>query len=110
MFIEDTKIFYRNLGMNNIQAREPPSMAEAETYWKSLWGEEAQHNERAEWVRREHKRKLVIWIGGIYRLQKLLHTCQKLTIGKLLEMIKYKITGLKLSQLLTGISQKTSIQ
>ena len=24
---------------------EPPSMAEAETYWKSLWGEEAQHNE-----------------------------------------------------------------
>ena len=28
-------------------------MAEAETYWKSLCGEEAQHNERAEWIRRE---------------------------------------------------------
>jgi len=33
-------------------------MAEAETYWKSLWGEEAQHNERAEWIRREQKRKI----------------------------------------------------
>jgi len=32
-----------------MEAREPPSMAEAETYWKSLWGEEAQHNETAEW-------------------------------------------------------------
>ena len=36
--------------MKNIEAREPPSMAEAQTYWKSLWGEAAQHNERAEWV------------------------------------------------------------
>ena len=53
MFKEDTKNYYRNLGMKNIEAREPTSMAEAETYWKSLWGEEAQHNERAEWIRRE---------------------------------------------------------
>ena len=58
MFKEDTKRFYRNLGMKNIEAREPPSIAEAETYWKSLWGEEAQHNERAEWIRREQKRKV----------------------------------------------------
>jgi len=43
--------------MKNIEAREPPSMAEAETYWKSLWGEEAQHNKRAEWIR-EQKRKV----------------------------------------------------
>ena len=48
-----TKKFCRNLGMKNIEAREPPSMAEAETYWRSPWGEEAQHNERAEWIRRE---------------------------------------------------------
>jgi hypothetical protein len=33
-------------------------MTEAETYWKSLWGEEAQHNERAEWIRREEKREI----------------------------------------------------
>jgi hypothetical protein len=44
--------------MKNIEARETPSMAEAETYWKSLWGEEAQHNDRAEWIRREQKRKI----------------------------------------------------
>jgi len=30
-FKEDTKKFYRNLGMKNIEAREPPSMREAET-------------------------------------------------------------------------------
>jgi len=58
MFKEDTLKFYRNLGMKNIEAREPPSVAEAETYWKSLCGEEAQHNERAEWIRREQKRKI----------------------------------------------------
>jgi len=58
MFREDTKKSYRNLGMKNIEARESPFMAEAETYWKSLWGEEAQHNKRAEWIRMEQKRKL----------------------------------------------------
>ena len=58
MFKEDTKRFYRNLGMKNIEAREPHSMAEAETYWKSLWGEEAPHNERAEWIRKQQKRKI----------------------------------------------------
>ena len=30
MFKEDTKKFYRNLGMKNIEASEPPSMAEAD--------------------------------------------------------------------------------
>jgi ribosomal protein S10 len=58
MFKEDTKKFCRNLGMKNIEARGPFSMAEAETYWKSLWAEEAQHNERAEWIRMEQKRKI----------------------------------------------------
>jgi hypothetical protein len=33
-------------------------MAEAEPYWKSLWGEKAQHNERAEWIRREERSKI----------------------------------------------------
>jgi hypothetical protein len=58
MLKEDTKKFYRNLGMKNIEARELPSMEEAETYWKSLWGEKTQHNERAEWIRREERRKI----------------------------------------------------
>ena len=30
LFKEDTKRFYRNLGMKNIEAREPPTMAEAD--------------------------------------------------------------------------------
>jgi hypothetical protein len=34
MFKEDTKKIYRNLGMKNIETREPPSMTEVETYWK----------------------------------------------------------------------------
>ena len=58
IFKEDTKKFCRNVGMKNIESREPHSMEEAETYWKSLWGEEAQHNERAEWIRMEEKRKV----------------------------------------------------
>jgi len=44
--------------MKITEAREPPSMAETETYWKSLWGEEAQHNETAEWRRREQETKV----------------------------------------------------
>jgi len=81
--------------MKNIEARERPSMAEAETYWKSLWGEEAQHNERAEWIRKEQKRKVSHMNWMQYRLRKLLHICLKFTIGNLLEMIEYKVTGLK---------------
>jgi len=47
--------------MKNIQARvqaHPPQMADVEPYWKSLWGEKAQHNETAEWIRREERRKI----------------------------------------------------
>jgi hypothetical protein len=54
---EDTKTFYRNLGMKTIQPREPPSMVEAETYWKPLWEEEAQHNERAEWIKKGREKE-----------------------------------------------------
>ena len=31
MFKEDTKHYYRNLGVKNIEAREPLAMVEAET-------------------------------------------------------------------------------
>ena len=56
--------------MKNIEARESPAMVERESYWKSLWGEEAQHNETAEWIRGNRKGKLVIWVGCLYRLRK----------------------------------------
>jgi len=36
-------------------------MAEAETYWMSLWGEEAQHNRRPQWIRREQKGKVSLY-------------------------------------------------
>ena len=58
MFKENTKKYCRNLGIKNVEAREPPCMTEAETYWMSLWGEEAQFNERTEWIKREEKRKI----------------------------------------------------
>jgi len=92
--------------VKNIEPTEPPSMAEAETYWISLWGEEAQHNERAEWIRREEKRKIRYMDWRPIQIMEITWYLSKLTIRNLLEMIKYKITGLKLSQLLTGIPQK----
>jgi hypothetical protein len=41
-----------------MEAKEPISIAKVQPYWKSLWGEEAQLNERIEWIRREDSRKL----------------------------------------------------
>ena len=109
MFKEDTKNFQRNLGMKIIEPREPPSMAETMTYWKSLWGEKAQHNERAEWIM-EQKRKVSHMDWMPIQITESTSYLLKLTIGNLLEMIKYKIPGLKLCQLLTGILQKISLQ
>jgi hypothetical protein len=58
MLEEDPQKFYRNLDMKNIVARKHPSVAEVEPYWKSLWGENAQDNGRAGWIRREERRKI----------------------------------------------------
>jgi hypothetical protein len=33
-------------------------MTETETYWKSLWGEKTEYNERAKWLRREQRREI----------------------------------------------------
>ena len=59
MFKEDTKKFYRNLGMP-----ENLPLWQKQTYWKSLWGEEAQYNEGAECIRRELQRKVsyIVWM------------------------------------------------
>ena len=96
--------------MKNIEPIEPPSMAEAETYWKSLRGEESQHNEAAECIRREEKRKINHKDWRPIQITEITSYLSKAQIGNLLEMIKYKIPGLQLSQLLTGILQKTSMQ
>jgi hypothetical protein len=39
-------------------------MAEVELYWKSLWGEELQYNERAEWIRRKQRMKISNMVSG----------------------------------------------
>jgi hypothetical protein len=31
-------------------------MEEVELYWKSLWEERVQHNEKADWIKREEKK------------------------------------------------------
>jgi hypothetical protein len=44
MLKEDPQQIYRNLDTKNTEARKHPSVAEVESYWKSLWGEKAQDN------------------------------------------------------------------
>jgi hypothetical protein len=46
MFKEDTKQLYH------------PHMEEIELYWKSLWEEKVQHNEKVHWIKREEKEKI----------------------------------------------------
>ena len=53
MFKDNIKEFYRHLGTKNIEAKESPSMAAGEPYWKSVWGEKAKHNETAERIGEE---------------------------------------------------------
>jgi hypothetical protein len=43
--------------------QKTPSVAEVEPYWKSLWGGKADNNGRAEWIRREERKKIVTWLG-----------------------------------------------
>jgi len=50
MLKEETKIFYRNLGMENRVAREPTSRGKVEPYWKLLLVEEAQLNDRTDCI------------------------------------------------------------
>jgi hypothetical protein len=35
-------------------------MADVEPYWKSLWGERAQHYARAEWIIRDERGKIIL--------------------------------------------------
>jgi hypothetical protein len=60
MFKEDTKQFYQYLGVKTIEIKCQLHMEEVERYWKALWEEEVQHNEKAEWIRRVEKGKINI--------------------------------------------------
>jgi hypothetical protein len=57
MFKEDTKQFYRYLGAKTTAINDHPHMEEVQLYWKSLWEEKVQHNEKAHWIKREEKEK-----------------------------------------------------
>jgi hypothetical protein len=57
MFKEDTKQFYRYLGAKITAINNHSHMEEAALYWKSLWEEKLQHNEKADWIKREEKEK-----------------------------------------------------
>jgi hypothetical protein len=58
MFKEDTKQFYQYLGVKTTAINDHPHMEEVELYWKSLWEEKVQHNEKADWINREDKEKI----------------------------------------------------
>ena len=59
------------MGTKNIESREPIPMAEVDPYWKPLWGEEAQLNERTEWIRREANRKMGNMDLGLIQIMKI---------------------------------------
>jgi len=68
-----------------------------------LCGEEAQVNGRSEWVGRKEIRKIGYMDLGSIEIMKITSFFLKLTIVNFPEIVKYKITGLMHSQLLSGI-------
>jgi hypothetical protein len=93
--------------MNTTETRECPSLAEGEPYWKSMWVEKTQHNEKEEWIKIEERRKISNIDRGPIKIMEITSFLSKLTTGNLLEILKYKISSLEHSQLPTGILQKT---
>jgi hypothetical protein len=55
-------------------------MAEIEPYWKSMWGEEAQLNERTEWIIIEESRKKDNMDFEPIRIMKITSFLSKVTI------------------------------
>ena len=48
--------FYREMGKQPIEIKEPPSIKEVEKFWKKFWSNEKEHNEEAEQIKREEER------------------------------------------------------
>ena len=44
------------MGKQPIEIKEPPSIKEAEKFWKKIWSNEKEQNEEAEWIKREEER------------------------------------------------------
>jgi hypothetical protein len=96
--------------MKNIKAGETPSMTEAETNWKLLWGEKTQHNVRAEWIRREQRRKISNMNCRHIQITDITLHLSKAHNWKSPGNCQMQISGLKFAQLPAGIEQNTSMQ
>jgi hypothetical protein len=59
-------------------------------------------------MHKKREGKSIIWFRCLYTLWKSFLFCQKLTIGNLLEVVKYKIIALNHSQLTKGILQENN--
>ncbi|XP_075990923.1 uncharacterized protein LOC142986349 [Anticarsia gemmatalis] len=64
LFSTNEKIFYRNLlKPSNNTTREDtntPTKTQLESFWSGIWEEQAQHNDKAEWIAEEENRHSVI--------------------------------------------------
>ena len=40
-----------------IELKEPLSIKEVKKFWKKIWSNEKEHNEEAEWIKREGKKE-----------------------------------------------------
>jgi hypothetical protein len=85
MFKEDTKQFYRCLEVKTTAINDHPHMEEVELYWKSLWEEKVQHNEKADWIKREEKEKIDSMNWMPIKTTETTSFLSKLTTGSLLE-------------------------
>ena len=44
------------MGKQPIEIKEPPSIKKVEKFWKKVWSNKKEHNEEAEWIKREKER------------------------------------------------------
>ena len=51
----DKNKFYREPGKSQVNVEKPPSKEEEKTFWTSDCGTEKDHNEEAEWLKREEE-------------------------------------------------------
>ena len=58
IFKSDPKKFYRELGKNQIEVKEPPPLDKIEDFWSKIWEDEKQHNDTAQWIKDEQDRLL----------------------------------------------------
>ena len=56
IFKTDKKKFYMEMGKQPTEIKEPPCIKEVEKFLKKIWSNETEHNEEAEWIKREEER------------------------------------------------------